>query len=259
MVELNFDRRRPEAILDLTRVPELRDWGHGRRAAAHRRGCFLHARDRGARRPAARAGARLPHGRVAPDPQPRHDRRQPRSRLAGGRRAPTAARRRAPRSSSRRRAGCGASRCASSSRGPKRRACSRDDELIAAVRVAPAARAAAVLEDRHAQRDGHRGVLVRALDSTRPPAASAPGIGSAGPTPLVAGRGRGVPGGRARRRPDAWEGEQPLGEPALERFGELVASAARPIDDVRSSAAYRAHALGVLARRTLAWAMSGEA
>src|SRR3954470_19854420 len=28
MVELNFDRTRPEAIIDLTRVPELRD--HGR-------------------------------------------------------------------------------------------------------------------------------------------------------------------------------------------------------------------------------------
>src|SRR3954447_23540975 len=27
MVELNFDRRRPEAILDLTRVPELAEWG----------------------------------------------------------------------------------------------------------------------------------------------------------------------------------------------------------------------------------------
>ena len=38
------------------------------------------------------------------------------------------------------------------------------------------------------------------------------------------------------------------------RFGELVAGAARPIDDVRGTAAYRVHALGVLARRTLAWA-----
>ena len=27
MVALNFDRARPQAILDLTRVPELRDWG----------------------------------------------------------------------------------------------------------------------------------------------------------------------------------------------------------------------------------------
>jgi CO/xanthine dehydrogenase FAD-binding subunit len=27
MVELNFDRSRPQAILDLTRVPELAEWG----------------------------------------------------------------------------------------------------------------------------------------------------------------------------------------------------------------------------------------
>ena len=38
------------------------------------------------------------------------------------------------------------------------------------------------------------------------------------------------------------------------RFGELVGGAARPIDDVRGTAAYRVHALGVLARRTLTWA-----
>jgi CO/xanthine dehydrogenase FAD-binding subunit len=33
-----------------------------------------------------------------------------------------------------------------------------------------------------------------------------------------------------------------------------VSSAARPIDDVRGTAAYRRHALAVLARRTLMWA-----
>ena len=51
-----------------------------------------------------------------------------------------------------------------------------------------------------------------------------------------------------------WESRAPLGDAALARFGELVAAAASPIDDVRGSAAYRRHALAVLGRRTLAWA-----
>jgi len=38
----------------------------------------------------------------------------------------------------------------------------------------------------------------------------------------------------------------------LETFGSMVADAARPIDDHRGSAAYRRHAIGVLARRALA-------
>jgi CO/xanthine dehydrogenase FAD-binding subunit len=41
----------------------------------------------------------------------------------------------------------------------------------------------------------------------------------------------------------------------LAQFGRLVAQAAQPIDDVRGTAAYRRHALAVLARRTLAWAV----
>lgn len=44
-------------------------------------------------------------------------------------------------------------------------------------------------------------------------------------------------------------------EAVVEEFGELVAAAATPIDDVRGTAAYRRHACAVLARRSLAWAL----
>lgn len=44
-------------------------------------------------------------------------------------------------------------------------------------------------------------------------------------------------------------------EAVVQEFGELVAAAATPIDDVRGSAAYRRHACVVLARRSLAWAL----
>jgi CO/xanthine dehydrogenase FAD-binding subunit len=43
-------------------------------------------------------------------------------------------------------------------------------------------------------------------------------------------------------------------ESALVRFGQLVAAAAKPIDDVRGTAAYRRHALAVMSRRSFAWA-----
>jgi CO/xanthine dehydrogenase FAD-binding subunit len=49
--------------------------------------------------------------------------------------------------------------------------------------------------------------------------------------------------------------EATLPAPVLEEFGQRVAAAARPIDDVRGTAAYRRHACEVLARRALAWAL----
>lgn len=78
------------------------------------------------------------------------------------------------------------------------------------------------------------------------------GIGSAGPTPL-----------RARAAEDFltaalaegrhWDTGAPVPPATAAEFARLVAGAASPIDDVRGTAAYRRHALTVLARRTLGW------
>jgi len=72
------------------------------------------------------------------------------------------------------------------------------------------------------------------------------GLGSVGPTVL--------------RAPEAeawvvdhldWEGARTPDPHTAVMFGELVAAAARPIDDHRSTAAYRRHCAGVMARRAL--------
>jgi CO/xanthine dehydrogenase FAD-binding subunit len=73
------------------------------------------------------------------------------------------------------------------------------------------------------------------------------GIGSAGPTPLRA------PDAEALAPELPWHGPA-LADDLVQRFGDAVAGAAKPIDDVRGAAAYRTHALAVLARRTLRWA-----
>lgn len=78
------------------------------------------------------------------------------------------------------------------------------------------------------------------------------GIGSAGPVPLRATAAEEFLAGHLGSA-GLWESRAALTDSVLDRFGELVADAARPIDDLRGSASYRQHALRVLARRTLAW------
>jgi CO/xanthine dehydrogenase FAD-binding subunit len=78
------------------------------------------------------------------------------------------------------------------------------------------------------------------------------GIGSAAPTPRRAPQAESF---LAAALADAglWESRAELPAAIVAEFGSLVAKAAEPIDDVRGTAAYRLHGLAVMARRTLAW------
>ncbi len=125
------------------------------------------------------------------------------------------------------------------------------DELIAAVRV-PVARG-----PQQFAKVGPRNAMVIAVCSLAvqldPGARTvAAAIGSAAPTVIRATAAEAFAEG-ALDELGAWERREALPASLLARFGEAVADAARPIDDVRGTAAYRRHALAVLARRTLSW------
>jgi CO/xanthine dehydrogenase FAD-binding subunit len=249
MVELNFDRRRPEAVLDLARVPELAAWDRedGRlrvgagitytRAIAELAGALpglaIAARTVGSPqiRNRGTVGGNLGSASPAGDCHP--------PLLAMGAEvevASTAGRRRVP--------------VAEFFTGPKKSALD-PSELICAVRV-PAATG-----PQQFAKIGTRNAMVIAvcsfalvLDPERGRVGT--GIGSAGPTPLPAVEAERFLEGVLDDQ-GLWASGAPIGDSAGARFGELVAAAARPIDDVRGTAAYRVHALEVLARRTLAW------
>ena len=51
-----------------------------------------------------------------------------------------------------------------------------------------------------------------------------------------------------------WESRAAVAASVSAEFGRLVSTAASPIDDVRGTAAYRLHALSVMAQRCLGWA-----
>ncbi len=80
-------------------------------------------------------------------------------------------------------------------------------------------------------------------------------LGSVGPTILRAPAAEAF-AARALADAGVWDDTAAVvTRSVFEGFGERVAEAARPIDDVRGTAAYRRHACAVLARRALRWAL----
>lgn len=80
-------------------------------------------------------------------------------------------------------------------------------------------------------------------------------LGSVGPTILRAPEAEKF-AAQALARAGVWdEPAARLPDAVVEEFGQRVAAAAHPIDDIRGTASYRRHACGVLARRSLAWAL----
>jgi CO/xanthine dehydrogenase FAD-binding subunit len=248
MVAINFREARPDAILDLTAVPELREWApdDGRvrvgagvtytrlieelgdrlpgLAIASRTVGSLQIRNRGT------VGGNLATASPAADDLPplyTADAFVELASVRGTRRVPVA----------------------EFVSGPKR-TCIEPDELIAAFDVASAAgpQQFAKVGTRNAMVIAVCSVALALWPEQRRVAAC---VGSAGPTPLVATEAEEYIAGALD-----WDGGRPIDEDALARFGELVAGCARPIDDVRGTAGYRSHAVAVLARRTLQWTWS---
>jgi CO/xanthine dehydrogenase FAD-binding subunit len=250
MVELNFDRERPDYILDLTRVPELEEWGgdNGRirvgagvtytRAIAELEdklpGLTIASRTVGSPQIRNRGtiggniGSSSPAGDALP-PLYASDAEVELASTTGTRRVPIS----------------------DFIKGPKRNDL-KPDELIAAFHVPEAD------GPQQYSKIGTRNAMVIAVCSfglalhlAQRKVATC--IGSAGPTPLRAEEAEQFIEGVLDEH-DLWESRGSIDDAALVRFGEMVGEATRPIDDVRGSAAYRTHAVSVLARRTLSWA-----
>ena len=249
MVALNADRERPDVLIDLGRVPELRGWHYeGDELVLGAALTYTEASDGevASALPALAAAARTVgspqirnRGTIGGNlgsSSPAGDALPPLyASYAEIELASTRGTRRVP--------------IGEFITGPKRNVL-EPDELIAAFHIAPAS------GPQQFSKVGTRNAMVIAVCSfalALHPDERKVGtcIGSAGPTPIVAAEAEAFANGTLD-----WDGGAAPSDQELARFGELVAQAASPIDDVRGSAAYRRHALGVLARRELAWAWS---
>jgi CO/xanthine dehydrogenase FAD-binding subunit len=250
MVELNFDRHRPPALLDLTRVPELAEWsmddGRVRLGAgvtytrvidelgALLPGLAMASRTVGSPqiRNRGTVGGNLGAASPAGDAHPPLLTAQTDVELAS-----TSGTRTVP--------------IDEFYTGVKKHA-GRPDELITAVLITPPA------GPQQFSKIGTRNAMVIAVTAfglaLHPDRGEVrTGIGSAAPTPRRARQAETFLG-EALAADGLWESRGDLPEPLVREFGVQVTAAAEPIDDVRGTAAYRLHSLAVMASRTLTWA-----
>ncbi|SOD63919.1 CO or xanthine dehydrogenase, FAD-binding subunit [Streptomyces zhaozhouensis] len=251
MVEINFDRRRPERLLDLSRLTELRDWHRESDTVRIGAGVPFHTV---IDRLAAELPALAMAARTVGSPQIRN-----RATLAGNLGTASPAGDAHPALLV-----AGADVEVASARGtrtvpveefflgPKRNALA-PDELIrsVAVRTATGPQQFAKVGTRNAMVIAVCAVALALHPDTRTVRAA---IGSAAPTPLRAREAEKFLNG-VLAEGDHWATGRPPPPAAATRFAALVAAACAPVDDVRGSADYRRHAVRVLARRTLdrAW------
>jgi CO/xanthine dehydrogenase FAD-binding subunit len=251
MVEINFDQRRPPALLDLTRVAELREWApdQGRirvgAAVTYSRvidelatalpGLAMAARTIGSPQIRNRGtvggnlGAASPAGDSHPPLLAADAVVEVASAARGVRQVPVA----------------------QFYTGVKRNVLA-PDELIAAVLVAPSS------GPQQFCKIGTRNAMVIAVSAfgfaLHPDRrAVGTGIGSAAPTPRRAEAAAEFLAGELGAA-GLWESRGELPDALAREFGHLVTAAAAPIDDVRGSATYRLHSLSVMARRSATWA-----
>jgi CO/xanthine dehydrogenase FAD-binding subunit len=252
MVELNFDRKRPEAIMDLGRVAELRQWHRDDGELVIGSGVTY-------TRLLAELDGELPGlaiaSRTIGSPQIRN-----RATMGGNLGTASAAGDALPPL-----VAAGASIEVASQEGSRtlaitdflvgaKRNALEPDELITAIRMPPAH------GPQQFSKIGTRNAMVIAVCSfalnLNPQARRVgTGIGSAGPVTVRAAAAEGFLQDVLEEE-RLWESHAEIPDSAGARFAELVAEAASPIDDVRGTAAYRRRALTVMGRRTLAWAWS---
>ena len=224
MVAINFDRLRPETVLNLNEVPELRGWS--REDGSLRLGAALTYAEAMLEPLAGLLPALAEASRTVGSPQIRN-----RGTIGGNLGTASPAGDALPPLLV-----ADAEVVLASVRGertmplrdfvvgPKRNALA-EDELVTAVRVDPASAPETFMKvgPRNAMVIAVVSLALRAGDELRA------AFGSAGPVPTLV-------------RADSTE---------VESFPARVADAASPIDDVRGTAAYRRHALRVLTKRAL--------